>query len=338
MTWVDELKSAGAQNIAARLGMTRKRHRVGPCPACGVERSSKDRRPPVGLRPDDTGWKCHACSTTGDVIDLISWALLGRRAKDAGAEFRKIKVWAEEGEALVQSSVAEWEPILPPEDEVRMILKACAPVASVQSAKLAAFLGRRGFNPSRIPAGVLPSPGWPGWQKISKVEIERKGRTTLVPWWPAKWAAIWPLVIPAYDYSGRPRSIHARAIDDRAIRKTTWPQGVHSKGLFFADPHLARPMLRGQPFQGDKILICEGLTDYLWSVQSAPERCAVIGIASGSISSMKALHWPVDAKIYIGADPDPTGDRYAAEIAAAISPILCRRIPLHILRTPTNGH
>lgn len=250
----------------------------------------------------------------------------------------KIKHWAEEGEALLKSQVVEADPVRPPQDEVMMVLKACTPVASASSVKLATFLGRRGFNPAKIPAGVLPPPGWPGWHKITKVEIERNNKPIHVPWWPSKWASMWPLVIPAYDFTGKARSIHARAIDDRAIRKTTWPQGVDSKGLFFADPHLARPMLRGQGFNGDKILICEGLTDYLWSVQSAPDDCAVIGIASGSVSSMRAITWPKHAKIYIGADPDSAGDRYANEIAAALSPTPCRRIPLHILRTPPNGH
>jgi 5S rRNA maturation endonuclease (ribonuclease M5) len=145
-------------------------------------------------------------------------------------------------------------------------------------------------------------------------------------------------VIPAYDHTGAARSIHARAIDDSAIRKTTWPQGVDSKGLFFADPRLARPMLRGKGTKADKVLICEGLTDYLWSVQSAPEDCAVIGIASGSIASLNLVRWPSDVKIYIGADPDAAGDRYASEIAASLSSIPCRRIPLHTLRTSPNGH
>ena len=52
-----------------------------PCYACNAtQRSSKDTRGPIGLRPDGLGWKCFACEQTGDVIDLVSFSVFGCKA------------------------------------------------------------------------------------------------------------------------------------------------------------------------------------------------------------------------------------------------------------------
>ena len=315
--WLDELRSAGVMHVASRLGLHRKRRRLSPCPACGVERSGTDKRPTVGVRGDDRGWKCHSCGTTGDAVDLVSYAVVGCRAGVAGSGFRKIRSWWLHGSAHSFPETPEYEPTRPPSEEIQRVLRACKRPSQVRLPGLAPFLAERGFQADTLRAGILPAPSWSGWEGID--------------WWPRGWIRKFPLVVPAYDGMGRIVSMHGRAIVDAVERKVTWPKGYDSGGLLFADPRYARRMLRNECTDADRLLIVEGFTDYLWATQTAPAKCAVIGIASGSAGALLLPTWPKGLNIYIGTDPDPTGDEYAVKVAAALSPHICRRLPLHSL-------
>ena len=107
MTWFQELKNAwDVPSIAPRLGLRVGRlNTIAPCPACGVEqRGSEDRRGPIGPTPDRKGWKCHRCSTTGDVIDLACFVKGGKRSREYDAEdWATLKAW------LVTAGVLEPE-------------------------------------------------------------------------------------------------------------------------------------------------------------------------------------------------------------------------------------
>lgn len=315
--WLDELKQAGVMGVAARLGLRQKKQRLEPCPVCNAERTGADRRPTVGVRRDNRGWKCHACGATGDAVDLASFAIVGCKASRAGSDFRKIRSWwLQDGPELVWEP-SQYEVSRPPAEEVQRVLKACRAPSEASLPGLPAFLAKRGFNPRTVAAGILPPRSWDGWSGIR--------------WWPRIWTEQFPLVIPAFTGAGNLVSIHGRSIDDSATRKTTWPKGHDSAGLLFADSRYARRMLRNQPTDAETLLIVEGLTDYLWAVQTAPDRCAVIGIASGSANALQLPRWPKGLRFYIGCDPDPTGDSYAVKVAEALSPHTCRRLPLHIL-------
>ena len=268
------------------------------------------------------------------MIDLVSWALIDCKGSDAGDKFTKLRSWVNDGRSVYSPVREERRVVRPPQDEVLAVLKASTPVAQAKDPKVAAFLGRRGFRPSVTPAAILPPSNWGGWSKLTWSGNDRD-RTT---WWPRRWADLWPLVVPAYNGIGKLVSLHGRAVDDSAPRKTTWPKGVDSGGLLFAERRYARKLLKKIPCEADKLLIVEGLTDYLWSVQSAPDGCAVMGIASGSISALRLTKFPKDLKVYIGADPDEAGDRYAQKIASTLLQFPCRRIPLHSLTAAPNGH
>ncbi len=97
MTWFQDLKAThDVVSLAPRLGLRVGRlNTIAPCPACGVEqRGSEDRRGPIGPTPDRKGWKCHRCSTTGDVVDLACLVKAGKRARDYDAEeWQTLKAW-----------------------------------------------------------------------------------------------------------------------------------------------------------------------------------------------------------------------------------------------------
>ena len=315
--WLEDMKQAGVLGVAARLGLRHKRQRLEPCPVCNAERSGADKRPTVGVRRDNRGWKCHSCGVTGDAVDLASLALIGCKAGKAGAEFRKIRSWwLEDGPELAWEP-AQYEVTRPPAKELERVLRACERPSESSLPALPGFLAKRGFDPNAVAAGILPPRDWAGWIGID--------------WWPAPWVDQFPLVIPAFTGTGQLVSMHGRSIDDSAKRKTTWPKGHNSAGLLFADSRYARRMLRNQTTDAETLLVVEGLTDYLWAVQTAPARCGVIGIASGSATSLKLPRWPENLRFYVGSDPDPTGDAYAVKVAEALAPHTCRRLPLHIL-------
>ena len=94
--------------------------------------------------------------------------------------------------------------------------------------------------------------------------------------------------------------------------------------------HLAHRMLDGEPValamvQVVGVLVCEGETDFLAAVtawgdgpglETAP---AVIGIVSGAWTVDLAGRVPNGCTVTIATDPDPTGDGYAAKIAATLA-------------------
>ena len=315
--WLSDLKNAGVMGVAQRLGLRHKKQRIEPCPVCNAERTSKDKRPAVGVRRDNKGWKCHSCGATGDAVDLASLALIGCKAGSAGTDFRKIRAWWLEDGPELSWAVSQYEVSRPPIEELQRVLRACRRPSEVSLPALPGFLAKRGFDPNKVAAGILPPSDWHGWYGIK--------------WWPRQWIEQFPLVIPAFTGAGKLASMHGRSIDDSATRKTTWPKGHDSAGLLFADSRYARKMLRNQPTDADTLLVVEGMTDYLWAVQTAPERCGIIGIASGSANALKLPKWPKDMKFFVGSDPDPTGDAYAVKVAEALAPHTCRRLPLHIL-------
>lgn len=318
--------------LAQSLGLHPKGRRWGPCPACNAPRtSSSDPRPPLIL--PGKGWTCYACHAQGDAINLVSYALLGRR--DAGHEFPAVLAWLTERGFLApdaalprsrltprpqRASTGQPDPSAPrhrpPHSEVGAILRRCR--KPHEDADTRAFLASRKL-PIDVPAGVLPP-------------------TFSAPWWPSPWSTLWPLVIPAYEADGTLASMHGRAVHPVAKdgetgppRKTTWPAGCEAIGLLFADPVLARPLLRGLGAPGSKVLIVEGLTDYLAASALLRGRYGVLGIASGSAPALGLVRWPERTTLLIATDNDTAGERYAAAIVEACWMVTCKRVPLHLM-------
>lgn len=288
--------------VAARLGMTPagRGNRLTPCPACNAERSARgDRRGPVLLRGDDRWW-CTACTACGDARDLVGFKLHGRRVSGSD-DWRAVNEWLGEGGALPPAPARRPEP--PRRPAFQEVARALRTATALPGAA-AEFLARRNL-PASVPARLLD----PGFR---------------ADWWPVTWSRIWPLVVPAVDHQGAIRSLHARAIGP-AQRKSTWPAQRDAAGLFFADPHHARPWLRGLR-RPACVLIVEGLTDYLRACAVLPG-WAVLGLESGSVPGLAAAPWSPGQRVYVCTDADPHGDRYAAQLAAAL-PIAHTRVPL----------
>lgn len=304
-----EVSAARIADAAATLGLTRRVRRWGPCPACAAEHTRHDDRPPISVVGGGKGWWCHACDRTGDAVDLASWLVLGRPGREAGPAFRQV-VAALRGLVRVERS-REVEPEREPERvDVLPALRACASPATQSG--VAAWMRGRGIAES-APAGVLPT-------------------TWDATWWPRRWSATWRLVVPAFTGRGELASLQARAVtpvgDDEP--KCRWPRGASATGLLFADPQYARPLLRGRPSEAERVLIVEGLTDYLTAcsrLRAEGARTAVIGIASGSAAALRLLRVPEGLPIVVATDYDRAGEVYAELVAEALAPHPVRRFP-----------
>lgn len=97
--WIGSVKRAGFAAVAAVIGnMTARGRGWGPCPACGGKaRGAEDGRAPISTG-DGVGWRCHACSAHGDPVDLLSYAVAGRRLDECGpTEMDAVRERAEGG-------------------------------------------------------------------------------------------------------------------------------------------------------------------------------------------------------------------------------------------------
>jgi hypothetical protein len=163
-----------------------------------------------------------------------------------------------------------------------------------------AFWARRRFG-AAYPAAVLPDVyPWPSW-------------------WPFR-GAPWSLVTAMVDAAGRIRSVHARHTEHVPVEmgKTRWPYDRNATRLLFADPALARPMLRGAPVEVRRIVVVEGITDYLAMASRRAPGLAILGACSGGFGALSAAAVTPSAIAYIATDTDPAGNRYADEIAHAL--------------------
>ena len=313
--WFAEVRAAAPHvtEVAERLGLGVRRQRFGPCPACGRD----DRNhPSVTARHGGAGWMCAGCKATGDVIQLAAWRITGT-ARPAGSSWGEVRSWfAAQGWCSGDGAVGSW--VAPPRrevpklpypdrDELLSLLRACRPVEDVREVK--AWCEARGIV-GRVHGAVLPDVHpWPAW-------------------WPFR-ARPWRLVCPMVDAMGAVTSIHARATEDEGGRgKTRCPFERRGDGLFFADPLVARPMLRAQATPA-RVVVVEGITDYLAAARHATQDnggTAVLGGISGSFGAMAQACIPEAATVYAWTDADEAGDRYATEIARALKGRDVRRI------------
>lgn len=310
--------------VAAELGLEMRRgRRLNPCPAC----QASDKRGVIvygGPR-----WTCTRCGEKGDTVNLVSFVVAGQRRA-----YREAFAWLKERgqvEPLPSHEVQPEKPRLPKE-EVAALLRACTPVSETRDARVLHWLAHRPvpLDPKLVPAAVLPPPRHPVYGQLARYEWDDRQ----VPWWPRKWSTLYPLVVPAWTGHGHLGGIHARAVDPDAPRKSTWPLAVDCRALLFADPVLARPMLRGNPEGITAVLIAEGLPDFLYACQEARQipGLAVLGIESGSAPALKLIRWPRDVRIYTSVHPDEAGDRYAEAIAQQLAPRPVYRLPLDRVR------
>lgn len=305
MTERSEVQSA---EVCARLGMSVRSRRWGPCPVCRSARAS-DGRPP--LRTYGRSWWCNACNEHGDSVDLVSYHLLGRPGREAGSDFRQVRTWLDGTEAEPKQVQAEPELAPPPRDEIVALFRRA--VRAHEDPQVSDYLRSRGIRPSLAPAWALPRDFRAGW------------------WW-RDWSNDYRLVVPAWGPRGDVRSMHARAVTD-VKPKSRWPYKCASGATLFGD-RLGRAVLRGDHSGVRKIYIVEGLTDFLTtSSLTALEGisgAAVLAVESGSAPSLGVARIPEGIPVYVGTHPDAAGDGYADAIGAALLRP-CYRIPLDLL-------
>ena len=275
------------------LGLHLRRRRLSPCPVCKADTVSRGdrRRGPIYYR--DTGWRCYACNAKGDTLTLIAWVVEGA-PKPGAPTFRWLEQAGHDTESHAELQLRPVTIRRPPRAELLRTLRSSRQLTS--SPEAVAFLERRKIPPS-CPARVLGD---------------------YVPSW---WGRQWPLIVPMYDACGVVRSMHGRDITGRAPHKTAWPRGYDAVGLFFADAGGLRLLRRGE---AKRVLICEGMTDYL--AASARWDGATLGVTSGSARALRGVQWPDGAQLYIATDRDRAGEEYARAIGAAVAPLTTRRI------------
>jgi hypothetical protein len=213
----------------------------------------------------------------------------------------------------------------PPLEELKALWAASARVDRLEGSPhspdraVVAFMRKRGLRPPELAAldvaRVLPLPDaykWPAW-------------------WPERWARTWRLAVLAYEPYGRARSLHARAVLDGIEAKTLWPKGCFMRGLLFADA-AGRALMRGTPPPSlDGVIVVEGLTDFLamcLAMSEAGRPTAVLGGTAGSFAALSRVSWPEGCPAFVATDEDPTGERYAAEVHAALPTADVRRVRL----------
>ena len=312
-TWFDEVRDSrpSVVDVALHLGLSVRGRRFGPCPCCGKDDA---RHPPLTLRHGDSGWMCAHCKQTGDVVRLASWVVCNAPKPEVTGWDSVRAVFASAGWCSPSGDGSTWntpkprtvlpEAPLPDHDLVWGMLRACRKITDVPG--VADYLASRGL-PTTIPAAVLPD---------------------VYPWpwfWPFGRERIWRLAVSAVDHNGMVRSLHARAVGPSPHGSTRWPFGCRSTRLLFADPVVARPMLRSST-RPAAVLVLEGITDYLAGCVRAPRGTAVLGATSGGFGALSEARIPKDVPIYVGTDNDRTGDRYAEEIKTALRGYNLRRI------------
>lgn len=305
--WFGEVREAAPHvvEVAAALGLGTVRARFGPCPACGRD---ERRHPPLTVRHQGAGWMCAGCKATGDAVMLASWVIAGSPRPAGGAWAPVHAFFASHGWCSGEGAADGWTPAPRREvlqvpysdrDELLALLRACRPVEAVP--EVAGWCERRGIV-GRVHGAVLPDVHrWPTW-------------------WPYR-ARPWRLVVPMVDALGVVTSMHGRATEDDGGRgKTRCPYDRRGDGLFFADPVVGRPMLRGKA-RPARVVVVEGITDYLAAARHATVDgggTAVLGGISGSFGAMAQAAIPAGATVYAWTDADEAGDRYASEILRAL--------------------
>lgn len=308
-SWLEEVRQSSprAIDVAQALQLRVSRNRFGPCPICGGD---DKRHPPVTTR--DGTWCCQKCKEGGSVTGLVAYALFGSMPGKGDTRWRQVRAWFADhgwcsayaaGDAprtyTPRTAPPPEAPLpFPPRPALLALLRAC--VSPAQTTILHPWFRSRGWT-RRLPAGVLPD-----------LDI---------------YPAFWPhrahrLLVPCVSTTGEIVSMHGRIPSKDAPQgKTRWPYRCASKPLFFADPWVGRPMLRGE-ITPRRILIVEGVTSYLSACCHAPADTAIIGADNGSFPFLAETVIPrLDAPVYAAPDcndPDRTGDRYWREIKRAV--------------------
>ena len=323
--WLRAAESIAVSEIASRLGLQiRQNNSLAPCPNCNaVKRGSTDKRGPIGLRSDNKGWKCHKCNTVGSGIDLVSYALNGKKFSDCDTFGKnKVQTWFDikQEDPTIHAKPQPIRGKRPPKQEVQLLWSSSKKLNELMDDDQSLiFLKSRNLNLSAVSkSGVV---------RITPDRIEYQWPA----WWPAGRSNLWKVVVPAFNTKGEFVSLHARAVETpNTGPKTLWPKGFEAKGLFLPNRYAVK-MMRGEEIDLDGLLFVEGITDFIKcsaEVEDQKLNLAVLGGTSGSFGAVADINIPKDLKIYIGTDPDEKGEEYAQTIRLQLKGRVTYRIPL----------
>jgi hypothetical protein len=268
----------------------------------------------VGLARGDGGggWRCHACGAGGDGPDWTAYVVAGHRLRDLTADERgRVRAWYSDAPADVPrlrvaprvDPVADEAEYPPPAGELAELWAGARDVCD--DPDVYRYCRSRGWDPAAIDrrglARALPADAAGAWT-----------------WWPA-WMRHHRLAVPAVDAGGRVRSVHARAIVADVRAKAAWPSGCTAGGLLLACD-LGRALLARPAVHGQRVLVVEGLTDLLAAALALRGEWAVLGVGAGAGRAVAGVRWPPAARVVVVTDADDVGDRYAAQVAAAVPP------------------
>ena len=289
--WIDRQRRTVAE-VADALGRGGDPRRGYPCPACN-EAKRDGSRGAVVVGPNG-GWHCYRCEAIGDGLDYLSYALTGKRLRDASPDDRrKVRDWCGEAPAPLPP-----RPTPPPRHaDVSTFWSACYPCPNGD-----AFMAARGLSnvPHHLARFTPPaSDAYPSW-------------------WPQGRAMTWRLVTRAWRFdTTTPEAVnlHGRAIVDpplfngRAI-KTLWGKDLDARNLVFWNGAAI-----GSNTQ--LVVVAEGLTDWLaLSCWADPRPTVVVfGITSGGADAFANIHIPDSADLVLATDDDDRGNDYAARVA-----------------------
>lgn len=316
--WISQAREVSIEQAGSLLGIKPGRSgSMGPCISCGAEkRGGHDNRGPIGVNASKTGWKCHSCGATGDVVDMVAYATAGSRLAECSKEQQRAVVqWFKVGGHVkdggmptrTKTKKTQPEKKRPPQAEVQKFWLSTKKVTGCSA--VSSFLADRKFSPDDVAAlgfiratAAYPDCGCPDW-------------------WPKVWTKTYRLITPAYDVGGNFVSLHARAVKTTDTGKTRWPRSYEAGGLFMANK-LGVMLLKRQPIGEVRgVLICEGMTDLLRASTCALESdlaLAVIAGASGSFQHLSKVKFPEGLPIYTATDTDETGARYLALIRKSL--------------------
>lgn len=323
MTWLDQARDLRADAVVAAAGerLDVRQRGFGPCPWCAADRrSGKDKRNPVMWDKGGACAKCLRCGVYGGGLWIAAGLIFGR-APRTGDNWRPVRDWLA-AMRLVEVDHHADAPRLSPRPAPMVVAELPPPPAD----EVVAFLREHGrtVRSCRMVADYLTSRSIPLDAPCAALVTTENDWPD---WW--SWGSEYPLAVGGYDGHGKLRSVHARAIREDAKGKTRWPRG-YAAGWLFVDPWKARPMLQGEATEVERIVVVEGLTDYLAVAAHArhDKRLAVIGGTAGSWRHLGDARLPPRSTVYIATDNDPTGDKYASEIGAVLAHHDCRRVHL----------
>ena len=313
MGWLDEVREVPIKDVVGRLqlGLCDRGRRLERCPECDAEtRSNSDRRPgPVTLYADYR-WHCHSCGADDDAVGLV------RRV--VGPDWGQVRNWYA-GQGYCAGDGREHQA---PRREPRPAPKPAEPK---YPPNLRAVLSRSPV----VGKGMPDFPAWkPEWLKLDHSLIPAR---VLPPgfrqdWWP--YTDQWRVVVPLYNVAGDLCSMQARAHCPSVTPKTRTPKGCDVRGLFFADPWLALPMLRGEA-SPEVVLVTEGLSSFLYvAAKFRQENLAGRKWTTGEGSGVAVLGWisgtdlthaRLTGNVVAVFDPDTHGMGYTHKLAEQLA-------------------